>query len=121
MNLLVRLAAVVLMAVAAGACPAAAEPVADLSVAAVRHAATCPLPKAGACVIRKPVSSGYRVLTPGIDLDDRGDYWIADFAAGKETSTLRATLRIVGSGGDLHEIRITFGNAVAPKAAGQKK
>lgn len=88
----------------------APEPVDDLSVPAVRHVVNCPLPKAGACVIRKPVDSGYRVLTAVAELEDKGDHWIADFAQHKEP---KALLRVLGRNGDLHEIEVTFGGKAA--------
>lgn len=89
----------------------APETVDDLSVPAMRHVVTCPLPKSGACVIRKPVDSGYRVLTAVGELEDKGDHWIADFAQHKES---KALLRVLGRNGDLHEIEVSFGGK-APK------
>lgn len=88
----------------------APAPVDDLSVPAIRHVANCPLPKLGACIIRKPVDNGYRVLTAGTELEDKGDHWIADFARNTEAKFL---LRVLGRNGDLHEIEVSFGGKAA--------
>lgn len=131
MNRVPRLAVLAAAALLAGAGFAAARKPApkpapevavdDLTVAAVRHVAQCPLPKLSSCVIRKPVDSGYRLLTPGIELDDHGDHWIADFAKGKETNAAKALLRVLGRNGDLHEIEVTFRDAAAPKGSRPQK
>ena len=129
-RVILRVAAAVVAGLLAGSCLAATrkpaakpapEPADDLTVAAARHAAICPPPKLGACVIRKPVASGYRILTPGVEIDDRGDHWIADFAKAKDASAAKARLRLVGSNGDLHEILVTFGEGAAPGAIRPKK
>lgn len=93
----------------------------DLTVKVTPYTVRCRLPQAGPCVIRKPVDSGYRVLTTGVELDDRGDQWIADFAKAKDTNGRTAVLRVLGRNGDLHEITVMFGEVAAPKGNGQPK
>ncbi len=100
--------------------PAANDP--DLSVAAVRHWAECPLPKESACVLRKPVDTGYRVLTSGADLNDAGDHWIADFSKLKKPETREMLLRVLDRNGGLHEIVVKFPpEPIPPKAPAKKK
>jgi hypothetical protein len=86
----------------------------DLSVAAVRHWAECPLPKEGNCVIRKPVDTGYRVLTSRIDLEDMGDHWVADFHKLKAATSRELLFRVLGRNGDMHEIVVRFPEEPAP-------
>jgi hypothetical protein len=95
----------------------------DLSVAAIKHWAECPLPKESACVIRKPVDSGYRVLTTGANLDDTGEQWVADFSKLKNPRNPQLLLRVLGRNGELHEIIVKFPDEPAPaeKPAAQKK
>jgi hypothetical protein len=95
----------------------------DLSVAAVKHWAECPLPKQSACVIRKPVDTGYRVLTPGANLDDTGEQWVADFTKLKDPRSPQLLLRVLGRGGELHEIIVKFPDEPLPpeKPAVKKK
>jgi len=97
---------------------ARAEPLAgsdpDLSVAAVRHWAECPLPREGGCVIRKPVDTGYRVLTSGAVVDDLGEQWLVDFTKAKKAGTDQLLLRVLGRNGELHEILVNFPSEPAP-------
>lgn len=127
MSLVLRCAAIAAAVLLAGPATAAArKPVAkaapdavdDLTVVATRHVANCPLPKLSACAIRKPVDSGYRVLTQGVELDDKGDHWVADFAKTKDAKVL---LRVLGRNGDLHEIEVSFRNGSAPKGSRSQK
>ncbi|OIR03809.1 hypothetical protein GALL_139890 [mine drainage metagenome] len=82
--------------------------VADLSPRLVKHGALCPLPSQGRCVIKKPVGMRYRVLSSDVDLEDIGDYWVADFSKSKGPETGRELLRILAENGDLHEIDVHF-------------
>lgn len=107
------IAALTLAAALAQPCAGASakKPVAapaDLSIKATRHAVDCPLPKSGPCVVKKPVGTRYRVLTPGANLEDMGDYWLADFTKIKDPKKTRELLRVVGENGDLHEIEARF-------------
>ncbi|HUW37492.1 MAG TPA: hypothetical protein VMV91_09170 [Rhodocyclaceae bacterium] len=90
--------------------------VADLSPIPIRHGALCPLPSQGLCVIKKPVGKRYRVLSTGAELDDMGDYWIADFSKSKDSATGRELLRILAENGDLHEIEVRFPRPPVVKA-----
>ena len=101
--------------------PAGSDP--DLSVAPVKHWVECPLPKQSACVIRKPVDTGYRVLTPGANLDDTGEQWVADFAKLKDPRSPQLLLRVLGRTGELHEIIVKFPDEPLPpeKSAAKKK
>jgi hypothetical protein len=74
----------------------------------------CPLPKESACVIRKPVDTGYRVLTTGASLDDAGDQWVADFAKLKNPKSPQLLLRVLSRNGELHEIVVNFPSEVLP-------
>ncbi|MDD5175425.1 MAG: hypothetical protein PHQ05_03250 [Sterolibacterium sp.] len=80
----------------------------DLTTRAIKHGAECPLPKARPCIIKKPVGKGYRVLTQGANLEDLGEFWLADLTKLKDPKSNRATLLIWGSNDDLHEIEILF-------------
>ncbi len=82
--------------------------VADLSPQTTRHGALCPLPSKGPCVIKKPVGMRYRLLTAGVDLEDKGDYWIADFSQSKGPATGSVMLRVVGESGDQYDIEVRF-------------
>jgi hypothetical protein len=86
----------------------------DLSVAAVKHWAECPLPKESACVIRKPVDTGYRILTTGANLDDAGDQWVADFTKLKDPKSPQLLLRVLSRNGELHEIVVNFPKEALP-------
>lgn len=102
-----------LLATVAAPCAAApakkpAQALADLGVPAHKHGVDCPLPKSGACVVKKPVGTRYRVLTPGASLEDMGDHWLADFSKAKDPKTPRLVLRVLGENGDLHEIEARF-------------
>lgn len=105
--------AVALLALASLPCAAAAAKkpqaaLADLAIPAQRHGIDCPLPRNGACVVKKPVGPRYRVLTPGANLEDMGDYWLADFGKTKDPKSNRLVLRVLGESGDLHEIEVRF-------------
>lgn len=94
-------------------CPAASAKksppaLADLAIQAQKHGIDCPLPRSGACVVKKPVGPRYRVLTPGANLEDMGDYWLADFGKTKDPKSNRLVLRVLGENGDLHEIEVRF-------------
>lgn len=86
----------------------AAPALTDLAVRTQKHGLACPLPKAGPCVIKKPVGASYRVLTPGANLEDMGNYWLADFAKIKEIKVNRLVLRVLDDDGVLHEIEARF-------------
>lgn len=94
---------------------AAPIPPEDLTVKVTPYTVRCRLPQTGPCVIRKPVDSGYRVLTVGVELDDRGDQWVADFAKVKDANGRKIVLRVLGRNGDLHEITVLFGEVAATK------
>ena len=81
---------------------------ADLSIKATRHGVDCPLPRNGACIIKKPVGTRYRVLTAGANLEDMGDFWLADFSKIKDPKMNRELLRVIGENGDAHEIEVRF-------------
>jgi hypothetical protein len=85
----------------------------DLTPAIIHHEARCPSPKQGKCVIRKPLGSSYRVLTPGVDLEDAGDHWIGDFSKTRNSKTTPSLLRVMDRHEVLHEIEITFPIEVA--------
>ena len=80
----------------------------DLTVPTIKHGAECPLPRQRPCMIRKPVGKGYRVLSPGVTLEDLGEYWLADLSRIKDPKSNKAWLQILGTNGDLHEIEILF-------------
>ena len=88
--------------------PAPAPAVVDLAGQAQKHGVDCPLPKMGPCVIKKPVGTRYRVLTPAANLEDIGDFWLADFTKLKDPKVNRMLLRVLGENGDLHEIEARF-------------
>ena len=129
------LAALALLAVAApGPAAAAKQPapaLTDLSVPAQKHGIDCPLPRNGACVVKKPVGTRYRVLTQAANLEDMGDYWVADFTKIKDPKSNRLVLRVLGENGDLHEIEVRFppepparskpANTEAPKAPAKEE
>jgi hypothetical protein len=85
----------------------------DLTPKIIHHEAQCPSPRQGKCVIRKPVGTGYRVLTPGLELEDAGDHWIGDFSRIRNPKTPQTLLRIMDRHEVLHEIEITFPNEPA--------
>lgn len=116
-----RLLAGLLASMSCAAAPpvASAPPDNTLTVAMTRHQATCPPPGPTPCTLRKPVSTPYRLLTPGIDLEDVGDYWLLSFNKAKTTAPI--TLRVLGSGGELHEVLISFSARSAPKAKAAAK
>ena len=80
----------------------------DLTTPSIKHGAECPLPKQRPCMIRKPVGKSYRLITPGVNLEDLGEYWVADLSRIKDPKSNKATLLIWGSNSDLHEIEILF-------------
>lgn len=79
----------------------------ELTPPVSRHRATCPPPGAAPCAMRKPVSAPYRVLTPGIEVDDIGDQWLVNFGKTPARSS-PTTLRVLGGNGELHEVTIRF-------------
>lgn len=85
--------------------PAPAQPD-NLTAATVRHVVTCPPPKVSNCVMRKPIASGYRVLTPGIEIQDDGANWIVDF--GKGPKSPKFLFEVLELGGSLHDIEVSF-------------
>lgn len=120
-----RIAAVSLLLLAAP-CDAAKKPEAapfngDLTIPAIKHGVECPLPKQRPCMIKKPVGKGYRVLTPGVSLEDLGEYWLADLSKLKDPKSNKAWLLIWGSGNDLHEIEILFPKEAPVKEAAKPK
>ncbi len=78
----------------------------DLTAQSVRHVAVCPPPKIAPCVMKKPISSGYRVLTSGVDVADDGANWLVDFGKGPKESPF--LLQVLDSAGSLHDVEITF-------------
>lgn len=92
----------------AAAPPASGTPANELTLPAKRHQATCPPPGGAPCAIRKPVSMPYRMLTPGVDIEDGGDYWLVTFGKAPAKAT---TLRVLGGNGELHEVAIRFSAA----------
>jgi hypothetical protein len=88
------------------AAPSKPAPPDDLTAPGVRHVAVCPPPKIAPCVMRKPLSSGYRVLTNGVDVADDGINWLVDFGKGPKESPF--LLQVLDSGGSLHDIEVTF-------------
>lgn len=91
---------------AAVAKPAAAAAGDDLTAAATRHVVVCPPPKVGPCIIKKPLATGYRVLTSGVDLQDQDGLWIADFSKGPKGN--QVLVQVLGLNGDLHDIEVSF-------------
>jgi hypothetical protein len=102
----------------AAAQPTSGTPDNDLTAPVNRHQVTCPPPGGTPCAFRKPVNTPYRMLTPGIDLEDIGDQWLVTFAKAPGTT---ATLRILGANGDLHEVTVRFSSAPARKARAPAK
>ena len=100
--------------------PATASPITDLTVVPTRYSVKCPLPKQTLCVIKKPVDTGYRILTTGLDLEDRGDHWIADFSKA-DAAKSKLPIRILGRNSDLYEIEVSFQNGSAAGSAVNKK
>lgn len=90
---------------AAAKTPANGTPAGDLTVPVTLHRANCPPPSAAPCVVRKPIGTGYRVLTPNVSVEDSGDRWVIDF--GKKAPS-RATVRVLDLDGGLHDIEISF-------------
>ncbi len=82
---------------------ASGAPAADLTIPVTLHRASCPPPATAPCVIRKPVGSGYRVLTPEVSVEDSGDRWVIGF--GKKAAK---SIRVLDMDGGLHEIEISF-------------
>lgn len=83
----------------------------SLTVAPSVHTVQCANPKREICVIKKPVGSGYRLLTQGIQLEDSGEFWLADFSKAtkeKAPALKKSSFRVMGKDHDLHEIEITF-------------
>ena len=125
MNCLVkRCALVAALGLSGMACLAAEPPLTlppesnDLSAKFISHSASCLAPKSEPCVIHKPVGTGYRVLTPGIGLEDAGENWIVDFSKTKAANNADAafSFRIMEANGNVHEIRVTFSEAAASAA-----
>lgn len=81
----------------------------NLTPTPIRHSVECLSPHKDLCVIKKPVGTGYRILTPEIALEDAGEYWLADFIKSKLT-TKKMTFRVMGKDNDVHEIEILFRN-----------
>jgi hypothetical protein len=112
-------AATVLAALAFSCQAAAAERAqpfgADLAPKVTKHGVECPLPGKGLCVIKKPVGRSYRVLSAGVNLEDMGDYWLADFSKSKDPARDRETLRVLGGNGELHEIDVLFSKETVVK------
>ena len=99
--------------------PASGTPANDLTVPVTVHQANCPPPAAAPCVLRKPVGTGYRVLTPDVGIEDNGERWVVDFgkkAAGRQ----RTSFRIMDMNGDLHDIEVSFA-AASTKAKAVRK
>jgi hypothetical protein len=88
--------------------PAVSKPAGpdDLTAPSVRHLVVCPPPKISACVMRKPVPGGYRVMTNGVDVADNGANWVVDFGKGSKGSMF--LLQVLDAGGSLHDIEVTF-------------
>jgi|GEM_PF-3896512 len=80
----------------------------DLSKESIKYSVKCPLPKNGPCVIKKPVGTGYRVLTNDVSLEDVGESWVADFTKVKRPRGAKRFLHVLGANGELHEIVVTF-------------
>jgi len=78
-------------------------PAADLTVPVKLHRANCPPPATAPCVIRKPIGTGYRVLTPKVSVEDRGDRWVIEFG-----EKVVKSIRVLDMDGGLHEIEISF-------------
>ena len=83
--------------------PANRTPAADLTVPVTLHRANCPPPNTAPCVIRRPIGTGYRVLTPDVSVEDSGDRWVIAF--GKKAAK---SLRVLDMDGGLHDIEISF-------------
>jgi len=94
---------------------------ADLTTPTIKHGVECPLPKQRPCMIKKPVGKGYRVLTPGVSMEDMGEYWLADLNKLKDPKSNKASLLIWGTHNDLHEIEILFPKEAPVKEAAKPK
>ncbi|MGE5466736.1 MAG: hypothetical protein ACM3Y9_04860 [Ignavibacteria bacterium] len=88
--------------------PVAAKPAGpdDLTVPGMRHLVVCPPPRISACVMKKPVPGGYRVMTNGVDVADNGATWVVDFGKGPKGSMF--LLQVLDAGGGLHDIEVSF-------------
>lgn len=85
----------------------------DLAAKVERHKASCPS-SAEACPIKQPEGfGGWTLLGSGVDLDGRGDWWLAKFS-----KDFGGKIRLADGNGRLHEISVSFGGGkAAPKAA----
>jgi hypothetical protein len=92
----------------------------DLTPTIIHHEIRCPAPGQGKCLIRKPVATGYRVLTPGVDLEDAGDHWIGNFTKAQTAKAPQTLLRVMDRHEVLHEITITFSKESAANTAAAK-
>lgn len=126
------LAALAVGDVSAALPPGVATTGGDLAHRELRHRVQCPLPKTTPCSIRKPVLSGYHLLSDQVALDDHGEYWLADFSRTGKKPGDPPPVRVLADNGVLHLIEIVFAAtdgkigaaakpATARKAAGKTK
>ena len=94
--------------------PLYAADASTLASKTVQHTVQCPLPKDVPCSIKKPVLSGYHVLSEGVVLDDRGEFWIADLSKQRKQGGQTEPIRVLSDMNVLHLIGVTY--PVAPKA-----
>lgn len=83
----------------------------SLSAREIRYNVQCPSPREVPCAIRKPLISGYRVLTEKISLDDQGSYWIADLSKARQRQGKNETIRILSDNGVWHLIEVKYSPA----------
>ena len=105
---------------AVGAVAAATAEKLSLTAREIRYDAECPLPRDVLCAIKKPVLSGYRVLTQRISLDDQGSYWIADLSGARQQQGKNESIRILTDNGVLHLIDVKYSAAPRPKGVAKK-
>ena len=100
-----------------------------LTAREIRYDVQCPMPRTVPCSIKKPVLSGYRVMTEKITLDDQGAYWIAHL--GERGAGSNEPIRILTDNGVWHLITVRYASTprlnagpvktIAKQASGTEK
>lgn len=100
--------------------PLRAADAGNLASQTIRHTVQCPLPKDVPCSIKKPVLSGYHVLSEGLLLDDRGEFWIADLSKQRKPGGKLEPIRVLSDMNVLHIISVTYPTAPVARSATAK-
>lgn len=114
------IASLTLALFAAGIGSAGAAEKLSLTAREIRYDAQCPLPRDVPCAIKKPVISGYRVLTESISLDDQGSYWIADLSTARQQQGKNEPIRVLSDNGVWHIISVKYTSGAAARTASEK-